>query len=58
MEKNGPGVDARKPSFTAMWLAWLRNTHATVHPSPIFSDTRSVQLVPEQTPRSCSRPLR
>jgi hypothetical protein len=32
-----------------MWCAWARNTHATVHPSPIFSDTRSVQLVPEQT---------
>jgi O-methyltransferase involved in polyketide biosynthesis len=47
-KKNGPGVDAREPSFTAMWCAWARNTHATVHPSPIFSDTRSVQLVPEQ----------
>jgi methyltransferase (TIGR00027 family) len=31
-----------------MWCAWARNTHATVHPSPIFSDTRSVQLIPEQ----------
>jgi methyltransferase (TIGR00027 family) len=48
MEKNGPDVDAREPSFTAMWCAWARNAHATVHPSPIFSDTRSVQLVPEQ----------
>ena len=48
MEKKGPDVDAREPSFTAMWCAWARNTHATVHPSPIFSDTRSVQLVPEQ----------
>jgi methyltransferase (TIGR00027 family) len=48
MEKNGPDVDAREPSFTAMWCAWARNTHATVHPSPIYSDTRSVQLVPEQ----------
>jgi methyltransferase (TIGR00027 family) len=42
------GVDAREPSFTAMWCAWARNNHATVHPSPIFSDTRSFQLVPEQ----------
>jgi len=48
MEKNGPDVDAREPSFTAMWCAWARNTHATVHPSPIFSDTRSVQLISEQ----------
>jgi methyltransferase (TIGR00027 family) len=30
-----------------MWHAWLRHTHATAHPSPIYSDTRSVQLVPE-----------
>jgi methyltransferase (TIGR00027 family) len=51
VEKNGPGITAREPSFTAMWHAWLRNTHATVHPSPIFSDTRSVQLVPQQTLR-------
>jgi methyltransferase (TIGR00027 family) len=29
-----------------MWCAWARNYHATVHPSPIFSDTRSIQLVP------------
>ena len=42
------GIDAREPSFTAMWCAWARNNHATLHPSPIFSDTRSVQLVPEQ----------
>ena len=49
VEKNGPGITAREPSFTAMWHAWLRNTHATVHPSPIFYDTRSIQLVPEQT---------
>jgi methyltransferase (TIGR00027 family) len=48
MEKSGPGVDAREPSFTAMWCAWARNKHATVHSSPIFADTRSVQLVPEQ----------
>jgi methyltransferase (TIGR00027 family) len=46
MEVNGPA--AREPSFTAMWCAWARNAHATVHPSPIYSDTRSVQLVPEQ----------
>jgi methyltransferase (TIGR00027 family) len=36
----------REPSFTAMWLACLRNSHATTHASPIFSDTRSVQFVP------------
>jgi methyltransferase (TIGR00027 family) len=48
MEKNGPAVDAREPSFSAMWCAWARSIHATRHPSPIFSDTRSVQLVPEQ----------
>ena len=49
MERKVPSVDAYEPSFTAMWHAWLRNTHATVHSSPIFSDTRSVQLVPELT---------
>ena len=48
MKKKGPGLDAREPSFTAVWFAWARNNHATVHPSPIFSGTRSVQLVPEQ----------
>src|SRR5262245_60475129 len=37
----------REPSFTAMWLACLRNMHATAHASPIFFDTRSVQLVPD-----------
>jgi methyltransferase (TIGR00027 family) len=36
----------REPSFTAMWHACLRNTHATAHASPVFVDTRSVQLVP------------
>ncbi len=36
----------REPSFTAMVHACLRNTHATAHASPIFTDTRSVQLVP------------
>src|SRR5689334_16465484 len=36
----------REPSFTAMWHACLRNTHATTHASPVFVDTRSVQLVP------------
>ncbi len=41
----GP-IEAREPSFTAMWHAWLRNAHATTHASPIFSDTRSIQLVP------------
>jgi methyltransferase (TIGR00027 family) len=48
MTTNGPAVDSREPSFTAMWCAWARNQHATVHAAPIFSDTRSVQLVPEQ----------
>ena len=37
----------QEPSFTAMWHACLRNTHAVEHASPIYSDTRSVQLVPE-----------
>jgi methyltransferase (TIGR00027 family) len=36
----------REPSFTAMWHANLRNTHATAHDSPVFIDTRSVHLVP------------
>ena len=45
-ERNGTEVDTSEPSFTAMWCAWARNTHATVHPSPIYSDTRSVQLIP------------
>jgi methyltransferase (TIGR00027 family) len=49
VEKNSTVVTARAPSFTAMWHAWLRNAHATVHPSPILCDTRSVQLVPQQT---------
>src|SRR5437773_2751721 len=49
MENNSPIAVAREPSFTAMWHAWLRNAHATVHPSPIFADTRSIQLVPEPT---------
>ena len=35
-----------EPSFTAMLHACLRNTHATAHAAPIFTDTRSVQLVP------------
>ena len=35
MEKNGPGVDAHEPSFTAMWCAWARNIPC--HGSP-FSD--------------------
>jgi len=29
--------------------AWLRNAHATTHASPIFSDSRSIELVPEET---------
>jgi DNA-binding CsgD family transcriptional regulator len=36
----------REPSFTAMWHACLRNMHAISHVSPVFVDTRSVQLVP------------
>src|SRR5262245_51865669 len=32
-----------------MWHAWLRNAHATTHTSPIFSDSRSISLVPEGT---------
>jgi methyltransferase (TIGR00027 family) len=32
-----------------MWHAWLRNAHATTHASPIFSDSRSIELVPEET---------
>lgn len=47
MAKDDLAAGAREPSFTAMWHAWLRYTHATDHPSPIYSDTRSVQLVPE-----------
>src|ERR1051326_6640572 len=38
----------REPSFTAMWHACLRNTHATTHASPVFVDTRSVRLVPAE----------
>ncbi len=48
MEKAGLVASIREPSFTAMWHAWLRHAHATVHPSPIYSDTRSVRLVSEQ----------
>ena len=36
----------REPSFTAMWHACLRNTHATTNDWPVFADTRSVQLIP------------
>jgi methyltransferase (TIGR00027 family) len=49
MDKINPVTDGREPSFTAMWHAWLRNRHASVHSLPIFSDSRSVQLVPAQT---------
>ena len=49
MRESGPTASAREPSFTAMWHACLRNQHATIHPSPIYSDTRSVQLVPNRT---------
>ena len=51
MGRDGSGETAREPSFTAMWHAWMRNAHAGTHPSPIFADTRSVQLVPEATRR-------
>jgi len=32
----------------AMWHAWLRNAHASIHPGPILQDRRSVELVPEE----------
>ena len=48
MEHEDPTRVAREPSFTAMWHAWMRNAHATEHRSPIFADTLSAQLVPEQ----------
>jgi methyltransferase (TIGR00027 family) len=47
MESDRSGGVAQQPSFTAMWHAWLRNAHATTHASPIFTDTRSIDLVPE-----------
>jgi methyltransferase (TIGR00027 family) len=53
MQDNASGVGAREPSFTAVAHAWARNAHATIHPSPILSDTRSVQLIPEQTRQRC-----
>ena len=40
-----------EPSFTAMWHACLRHTHAVAHDSPIFSDTRRVGLVPADVRR-------
>jgi methyltransferase (TIGR00027 family) len=36
-----------EPSLTAMAVAYLRNVHATEHAAPVYRDTRSVQLVPE-----------
>jgi methyltransferase (TIGR00027 family) len=51
MEQGAGNKVAHEPSFTAMWHAWMRNAHATAHSSPIFTDTRSVQLVPESTRR-------
>jgi methyltransferase (TIGR00027 family) len=51
MEPGTADEVAREPSFTAMWHAWMRNAHATAHASPIFTDTRSVQLVSESTRR-------
>jgi len=51
MGRDGSDEVAREPSFTAMWHAWMRNAHATTHPSPILADTRSLQLVPEATRR-------
>ena len=49
MGRDGSDEIAREPSFTAMWHAWMRDAHARTHPSPIFADTRSVQLVPDAT---------
>jgi methyltransferase (TIGR00027 family) len=49
MEHGGSDAVAREPSFTAMWHAWMRNAHATKHESPIYVDTRSVELVSEAT---------
>ena len=49
MGNNDIAAGSREPSYTAMFHAWLRHMHATIHPAPIYSDTRSVQLVPEQT---------
>ena len=49
MEPEVSDVLAREPSFTAMWHAWMRNAHATRHGSPIYVDTRSVQLVSQAT---------
>jgi methyltransferase (TIGR00027 family) len=48
MGGDGSG-EAREPSFTAMWHAWMRDAHTTMHPPPVFIDTRSVQLVPDGT---------
>jgi methyltransferase (TIGR00027 family) len=47
MKQAAANKAAREPSFTAMWHAWMRNAHATAHAAPIFTDTRSVQLVPQ-----------
>jgi methyltransferase (TIGR00027 family) len=46
MGGDGSG-EAREPSFTAMWHAWMRDAHTTTHPPPVFIDTRSAQLVPD-----------
>jgi methyltransferase (TIGR00027 family) len=49
MDQEISDVVGQEPSFTAMWHAWMRNAHATTHESPIYVDTRSVQLVSEAT---------
>ena len=58
MEPEVSDVVAREPSFTAMWHAWMRNAHATTHESPIYVDTRSVQLVSEATVRDVETLMR
>jgi methyltransferase (TIGR00027 family) len=49
MGREDPGETVREPSFTAMWHAWMRDAHANADPSPVFADTRSVELVPQAT---------
>lgn len=41
-------MEAGQPSFTAMIHASMRAEHATRHQPPIYSDTLSVELVPEE----------
>ena len=37
---SGPGVDAREPSFTAMWCAWARNVAVGLWPNDHHDDHR------------------